>query len=82
LLQAVLTGAVEAGYTTAVLPAGAEEQAAAWMRVVKFNPLFQEPGGVLQDAAGAQVSRNMAGDHLPLAAGLLVVLLLSKRGCP
>jgi hypothetical protein len=71
LLQAVLTAAVEAGHTTAVLPAGATEQAAAWMRVVKFNPLFLEPGGLLQDAEGDQVGNCIVYPSLASCCHLL-----------
>ena len=55
MLQAVLTAAVEAGHTTALIPSRDTSLAATWQQVVRFNPVYLQPDGELLDAQGGKV---------------------------
>ena len=60
--QSVLTAAVEAGHATALLPPATAALADAWLKVVRFNPVYQKPDGELLDAKGQKVSKWACND--------------------
>jgi hypothetical protein len=55
LVQSVLTAAVEAGHSTALLPPASADLADVWLKVVRFNPIYQDCDGSLLDAEGEKV---------------------------
>lgn len=60
--QAVLTAAVESGYSQALFTKETQQLAEEWAKLASFEPLLLLPDGVIQDSNKRQVSSRQPGN--------------------